>query len=261
MPTTTPRYPRAVVSPFGVAFIHKRNPWVAAACSVALPGLGHFYCGAYARGFILMTWEIIVNQMGRINLSIFLTCMGHLQEARAVMLYRWAIIYPVFYILAIWDAYRLAAALNKVLELEERQPNRALPPPVKLGVYEFTAVTRRNPWMAAFLSLFLGGGGHFYNGRLLKAVMLMSWHLAVWLNSGLNKALIATVTGHWGQVHQVVDYQWLLFWPSMHMFNVWNAYSDCVELNSLCEEETEVFLRQVTGVEPAAQPPPSPSPP
>jgi hypothetical protein len=254
--TNQPRYTKVSMSPLGIAHMHKRNPWVAAACSVALPGLGHFYCGAYLRGFILMSWEIAVNQFGRINLAIFLTVMGHLDKAQAVMDYRWGIIYPVFYVLSIWDAYRVAAAINKLVEIEERQPDRRFPSPLAMSWYEFTVLTRRNPWMAAFLSLFLGGGGHFYNAKHIKAIMLMSWHLAIWLNSGLNRALIATAHGEWGQVHQLIDYQWLLFWPSIHMFNVWNAYNDCVELNKLCEEEMEMFLRHVTEVEPAAAPPP-----
>jgi hypothetical protein len=248
-PQSPPRYPKMVVHPLGVAHLHKRNPWMALACSVALPGLGHFYCGAYYRGFLLMSWEITVNQLGRVNHAVFLTAMGHADMAQAVINYRWAMIYPVFYVLAMWDAYCLTVDLNKMCEIEERQPRRHFPPPIALTFSGVNYLSKRNPWMAMFLSIFLGGAGHFYTFKSVKAVMLMGWHLAIWLNSGLNRAILATVQGNWHEVHTLVDYQWLLFWPSIHLFNIWNAWSDTVELNKLYEEQIEVWLRDVTGQE------------
>lgn len=241
-----PRYLKMHIGPLGINHIHARNPWVAAACSIALPGLGHFYCGAYVRGFTLMSWEIVVNQLGRLNVAIFLTVVGHYDKAQVVLNYRWAIIYPVFYILAIWDSYRLAVDQNRICELEKRQCQRKFQS-MSLTTFETVFLGQRSPWMSAFLSLFLGGAGHLYNFKIIKAVMLMGWHLAIWLNAGLNRALIATVQGRWEEIHAIVDYQWLLFWPSMHMFNVWNAYVDTVELNKLYQEEHEYFIRNVTG--------------
>lgn len=245
-----PRYPKMSMDYLGIGFVHKRNPWVALACSVALPGLGHFYCGAYFRGFVLMSWEIAVNILGRVNHGIFLTVIGHAEKAQLVINYRWAMIYPVFYVLSMWDAYRIAVDLNKCTELEKRQPRRQFPPPVTLTFWEFTYLTKRNPLMALFLSIFLGGAGHFYNNKPIKAVMLMGWHLAIWLNAGLNRALLATLQGDWQAAHSLIDYQWLLFWPSMHLFNIWNAWDDSVELNKLADESLEVWLRDVTGQEP-----------
>jgi hypothetical protein len=249
-----PRYRKMVINVWGINWLHKRNPWVAMACSIALPGLGHFYCGAYFRGFTLMSWEITVNQIGRVNHAIFLTALGHLDKAQAVLNYRWAMIYPVFYVLAMWDSYRLAVDMNKLVEIEERQPVRQFAVMDMISI-ETTFLSKKNPWLAAILSIFLGGAGHFYNFKIIKAVMLMGWHLAVWLNAGLNLALLETLHGNWKAVHQVIDYQWLLFWPSMHLFNIWNAYSDTVELNKLYNEEVEYFIRRVT-----AQEPPDPTP-
>lgn len=245
-----PRYPKMAAGPLGISHLHKRNPWVALACSVALPGLGHFYCGAHYRGFVLMSWEIAVNILGRINHAIFLTAIGHADKAQVVIEYRWAVIYPVFYVLSMWDAYRLAVDLNQACELEERQPRRQTLSPTHLTIWEVTHLAKRNPIMSLFLSIFLGGAGHFYNNKSIKAMMLMGWHLAIWLNAGLNRALVATVQGNWQEVHSLIDYQWLLFWPSMHLFNIWNAWHDSVELNKLADESLEMWLRDVTGQEP-----------
>ncbi|HYG58438.1 MAG TPA: hypothetical protein VD902_10295 [Symbiobacteriaceae bacterium] len=240
-----PRYLKMKLSPMGISWLHLRNPWMALACSIALPGLGHFYCGAYLRGFLLMSWEITVNHLGRVNQAIFLTLMGHADKAQQVVDYEWVLIYPVFYVLAMWDAYRLCVDLNNRCESEKRQAKRQFEV-MALSMMDLTILGKRNPWMALFLSLLLGGGGHFYNFSLVKAVMLMGWHLAIWLNSGMNQAIVAMAKGNWEQVHQVLDYQWLLFFPSIHVFNMWNAYSDTVELNKLYEEEQEYFLHQVT---------------
>lgn len=254
-----PRYTKMMISPVGVVFLHKRNPWVALACSIALPGLGHFYCGAYTRGAILMSWEIIVNQFGRVNLAIMLSSLGHYAEAQAVVRYEWAVMYPLFYILSMWDSYRLAVDLNNVAELEERQHTRSFAT-MSLTWTEVNVLRRRKPWVAAFLSLLLAGAGHLYNFQLVKALVLMGWHIAIFLNSGLNNAAIATMHGNWSEVHRLIGYQWLLFLPSIHVFNVWNAYHDAVELNNLYEEGVTYFLKQVTSGMPADKQPAPPSP-
>ncbi|HWI63889.1 MAG TPA: hypothetical protein VNT75_18800 [Symbiobacteriaceae bacterium] len=239
------RYTKMKIGPMGTVHLHRRNPWMALACSVAMPGLGHFYCGAYLRGAILMVWEIALNQYGRVNSAILLSAMGHNLEAQAVVRYQWALMYPLFYVLAMWDSYRLAADLNHVAELERRQPRHTFHA-LSLTLGEVNYMGRRNPWVAAFLSLVLAGAGHLYNFQLIKALVLMGWHIAIWLNSGLNSALIATLHGEWHAVHRLIDYQWLLFLPSIHVFNVWNAYHDAIELNNLYEEGVTHFLREVT---------------
>lgn len=243
-----PRYLKMALSNLGPNHIHKRNPWVAIAASIALPGFGHFYCHSYLRGAILMSWEIIVNQMGRINHGILLTVLGHYDKAQVVVDYRWAIIYPVFYVLAIWDSYRVAVDINKLVELEERQPVRHFSP-MSLTSVEIVFLSKKNPWAASFLSLVMGGAGHFYNWKLFKALIMMGWHLVTMVNAGIGLAAISMFQGNWDEVHAVIDYQWLLFVPSIVVFNAWNSYVDSVELNKLYEEEIEHYLRTVTSQE------------
>lgn len=250
-----PRIIKMAIGPLGLNHLHRRNPWVALAWSVALPGLGHVYCHALIKGFILISWEILVNHLGRINQAIYLTVLGHPDKARLILDYRWAPVYPIFYMLAIWDSYRLAVELNRLCTLEEQQPVRQFAS-MLMTPYDTVFLNRRNPWLAAFFSLFLGGAGHFYNCRLVKALILMGWHLAVWLKSGLNLALIATLQGNWAEVHALIDYQWLLFLPSIHLFNIWSAYSDCVETNKLHAEEQAYARRQNTEHKPVTTGPP-----
>ncbi|MBU9723381.1 hypothetical protein [Bacillus alkalicola] len=38
-----------------------KNPWVPAWWSAAFPGMGHIMLGSYVKGFILFTWEFVIN--------------------------------------------------------------------------------------------------------------------------------------------------------------------------------------------------------
>lgn len=235
-------YVKMALHPFGLDGLHRRNPWAAAWWSVALPGLGHFYLGSNAKGLILMVWEIVVNTMSNLNLAIYHALLGHPEVSREVLVMKWAVIYPPVYMLAVWDAYRCAVSNNRICELEELQAERVFQSHT-LSFYGQNALSRRNPWVAFFWSLLLGGAGHFYNMQLIKGVILMGWHFVISQQSGLSEAIVHTLLGQWDLAKQCVDYQWLLFWPSIHMFNVWNAYVDCVEQNKLSDEALLYRLR------------------
>ncbi len=232
--------------PLGLQYLNRRNPWAAAWWSVALPGLGHFYNGSFLKGFILMSWEIVVNLQSNLNLAIYHTLLGNPDLAREVLNIRWAILYPPVYMLAIWDAYRVTVEGNKLWDLERLQQHRYFDYHT-MTFYGQNMLVRRNPWVAAFWAAALGGAGHFHNMQLVKGIMLMSWHLAIWLNSGMSKAVFYTLIGRTDLIAEVINYQWLLFWPSVHMFNVWNAWVDCIGLNNLYDEAELHWFRLQLG--------------
>lgn len=236
------RLAKMSLSPWGLNFLHRRNPWAAAWWSVALPGLGHLYCGSYVKGLVLMSWEIAINLQGNLNLSIYHTLLGDTEMAKQVLNMRWTILYPPIYLLSVYDAYRVAVETNKLYDLERLQRSR---------YFEFHTMTflgqnmllRRNPWVAAFWALTLGGAGHFHNMQLLKGLVLMMWHMAIWIESGMSQAVALTLLGRTAEIGQVINYEWLLFWPSIHMFNVWNAWVDCVDQNNLYDEAELHWMR------------------
>lgn len=230
------------LNPIGVQGLTRRSPWVAAWWSVAMPGLGHFYLGSFAKGVILMSWEIVVNTMSHLNLAIYHSVLGHADVAKEVLVLKWALLYPGFYMLAVWDAYRLAVDSNRVYELERLQERRYFHYHT-MAPFGQNYLLIRNPWWPVFWSAIISGAGHFLNMQLIKGFVLMGWYLVISIKSGMSEAVFYTFVGQFEMARQVVDYQWLLFWPSIHMFNIYEAYSDCVEQNKLFHEAQQYWLK------------------
>ncbi|WP_223881953.1 DUF3231 family protein [Niallia endozanthoxylica] len=88
-----PRYPKGRVSAFGVNSVYPRIPWVAGWWSFTFPGFGHMFLGKYLHGFILIIWEIIVNNMANLNMGIALSMLGRFEEAKAVLNEDWILLY------------------------------------------------------------------------------------------------------------------------------------------------------------------------
>lgn len=239
----TNRIPRVKVSPLAMSYLVKRHPWVAVWWSVALPGLGHLFLGLHLKGLVLMTWEILVNYKAHLNTAIYFTLLGQYDQAREVLDYQWVIIYPLFYLFSMFDAYRTCVELNTLTARERVQRHRTFKM-VSLTPLGVTTITRRNPLMASFWSATITGFGQFYNDRGLKAWIMMVWYLVVVLRSGLAQAAYYTATGRLALVPATLDFQWLLFWPSIWVFGVVDAYSDSAEQNALCDEAFRWRLRK-----------------
>ncbi|MDP4083663.1 MAG: hypothetical protein Q8934_03510 [Bacillota bacterium] len=63
----------AFISPYSINYLHIKNPWVSAWWSGAFPGLGQIMMCKYIIGFILICWEIFINQHAHLNLAIYLS--------------------------------------------------------------------------------------------------------------------------------------------------------------------------------------------
>lgn len=75
----------------------------------------------------------------------------------------------------------------------------------------------------------------------------MGWFVAIIFQSHIYKAIIETFLGHFAMAKQAVDYQWLLFFPSIYVFAIWDSYNDAVETNKLFAEQQKNYLRKVYG--------------
>lgn len=84
-----PRYSKGHISVFGINSVYPRIPWVAAWWSFAFPGFGHMYIGKYLHGFILIIWELIVNNQSNLNMGIALSFLGRFDEAKAQINQDW----------------------------------------------------------------------------------------------------------------------------------------------------------------------------
>lgn len=235
--------PRVVLKTLDIAFVRHRNPWVSVWWSVCLPGFGHFAMGQHLKGLIFMSWEIVVNQLGHVNTAIYHTVLGDFDKAKAVLDYRWAILYPLFYIFAMLDSYRVCMDINWIADMESVQPRRRFDH-VAVSVFGISTLCRRNPVMAAVWSAVAPGLGHLYCDRRVKAFILTGWYLAVTLNANLVLSVFHLIQGDFETARQLVDFQWLLFWPSIYIFGIVDAYQDTVEQNGLYQEAFEYRMRR-----------------
>ena len=118
---------------------------------------------------------------------------------------------------------------------------------MKMNVSGMSFLDRGNPWVAAAWSALLPGFGHIYNSRALKSVVILTWAMAIIHFSHVNDVIIATFTGAYQKESNPVNYQWLMFFPSIYIFSIWDSYSDAVEMNKLFAEEQVHFLLKKFG--------------
>ena len=79
---------------------------------------------------------------------------------------------------------------------------------------------------ALLWSIALPGFGQLLNGKYVKAILLISLEFIVNIQSGLNEVIISSFNGEIEKAISQTDYQWLMFYPCIYMFAMWDAYRD-----------------------------------
>lgn len=231
-----PRRPKMHLSAFGINHFRCSHPWSAAWLSALIPGFGHIHLGMHIKGLILISLEIMLNTLGNVNLAILYTFTLQFHKVHEVINYNWALVYAAIYIFAIWDSYRLSVEVNKLSYLESKQSIRNLKSAM-INAFELDFLDRRNPWVATVLSVSFIGLGHLYCHRLLTGFTLIGWNMAIIYYSKLPELILYTFTGQFQLIPDLVNYQWLLFFPSLFTFALYDTYACAVSYNRLFEEE------------------------
>lgn len=238
---TARRY-RAHVSTLGTTQIHLRNPYIIAWWSAAFPGFGHLLLSKYLRGFVLFIWEVVVNVNCNLNLSMIYSFQGEIEKAKEILDTRWLLIYIPVYIFAIWDSYRTTVDLNKIFVLTEREEHRFNS--FSIGIMEINYLDKRNPIMAIIWSLFMPGLGQLYIHRVITAFFVIIWGVVFfYLSHGL-EALSLLFLGEIKQATDVINPEWLLFFPSIYGFAIFDSYINTVENNKLYDKEQRSYFRE-----------------
>ncbi|KJS65636.1 MAG: hypothetical protein JL50_15590 [Peptococcaceae bacterium BICA1-7] len=225
------------MSPWDRFILHRKNPWMVMWWSAALPGLGHLCQSAYFKGINLMFWEIVINFKARLNQGILFTLTGNFEKAREVVNTEWALVYGALFCFAIFDSYRMGVELNLIAGLEKKKKKKRKYSFIKMKPTGINYLDRGNPWVAAAWSSLLPGFGHIYNMKAVKSLIILGWALAIIHFSHVNDGVILTFTGEFSKAREIVNYQWLIFFPSIYLFSIWDSYNDAVEMNKLFEEE------------------------
>lgn len=238
-----PRRVKMAINPLSLVYFDVKHPWVPAWWSAAIPGFGHIHLGQWLKGLLLMSGEMFINLYGNVNLAMLYSFTGQFDRLNNELInYNFVFLYGALYVFGIWDAYRVSVDINKISYLESKQEVRAF------KIYDVSSLDlnyldRRIPWIAAFWSAVFIGIGHIYNHKLLNGFILLGWGIAIAVNSNLPYILIFTMTGQFERINDVVNYKWLLFFPSIYFFSIYDAYSNSVGYNRLFKEEQLYYLK------------------
>ncbi|WP_421385236.1 hypothetical protein ACOJQI_10880 [Bacillus salacetis] len=238
---TARRY-RAHVSILGTTQIHLRNPYIIGWWSAAFPGFGHLLLSKYLRGFVLFIWEVIINLNAKVNLAMIYSFQGEIEMAKEVLETRWLLIYIPVYIFAIWDSYRTTVDLNKISLLAEREDHRMNT--FSIGALEINYLDMRNPVMAVFWSLLVPGLGQLYIHRIMTAFFAILWTVVFFYFSHGLEAISLLFLGEIEKATSVVNPEWLLFFPSIYGFAVFDSYINTIENNKLYEKVQRSYFKE-----------------
>jgi hypothetical protein len=240
IPQFSARRRRAYVSILGTTQMHLRNPFIIALWSAIFPGTGHLLLSKYISGLILFVWEIAVNLLCHLNLSIFYTFTGRFDMAKQVLNKEWLLLYIPTYLFAIWDSYRTATDLNNSFILAAREDAK---------IHSFTLhalginyLDKSTPWTALIWSAISPGVGQMITHRIV-AFFLLAWWIAVIYYSKALPAIHYTMLGMFEEAKAIINPQWFLNIPSLLFFAMYDAYTNTVESNKLFDWEQAKFLR------------------
>lgn len=79
---------------------------------------------------------------------------------------------------------------------------------------------------ALLWSIALPGFGQFLNGKILKGIVLIFLEFLVNVQSNFNLTIMYSFMGEINRAIETPDYQWLMFYPCLYMFGIWDAYRD-----------------------------------
>ncbi|GMA60501.1 hypothetical protein NZD89_12860 [Alicyclobacillus fastidiosus] len=75
-------------------------------------------------------------------------------------------------------------------------------------------------------SMAIPGFGQFLNHKYLKGITLILLELLINSGSHLNQIILLSFQGRIPQAIATTNYQWLMFYPCVYMFGIWDAYKD-----------------------------------
>lgn len=233
---------RAHISQFSISQLHLRNPYVVAFFSFSYPGFGHLLQHRYLSAFILILWELFINNYAKINTGIYYSLIGDFDKAKDVLEERWLILYVGIYMLGIWDSYRTTLDMNKQYLLADREDAPIIP--LVLGAWDLNYLDKRIPWVAAAWSALVPGLGHLYLHKMISGFFIFGYTVAILYFGHIPLGIKYTMVGEFLKAKEVMDIQWLLYLPSIYLFIIYDAYTSAVEYNKLFEKEMSKFLRQ-----------------
>jgi len=231
----------ANVSAFGTIQLHERNPLIVALWSVSFPGFGHFLLHKYIRGFALFTWELFINQLTMLNTAMMHSFQGNFALAKAALNEKYVYLYIPVYLFAIWDSYTSAVEENNLYLLAKRED--APYSSFVMNALGLNYLTKKKPWLAIAWSSSVPSLGQLYTNRIASSLFTLFFTIIIAIQSNMIEGLHHFLLGHWAKSREVMNPQWVLYFPSVYFFSMYDAYVNTVENNKLFDHELAGFLQ------------------
>ncbi|MCP8967559.1 hypothetical protein [Ectobacillus ponti] len=88
---------------------------------------------------------------------------------------------------------------------------------------------RAKPLEAILWSVAFPGFGQLLNRKIVKGILFMLAEFTVNVLGHFNTAIRLSFLGEIEQAIRVVNYQWLMFYPCVYMFSMYDAYRDAAQ--------------------------------
>ncbi|WP_338450401.1 hypothetical protein R4Z09_30765 [Niallia oryzisoli] len=79
---------------------------------------------------------------------------------------------------------------------------------------------------ALLWSIALPGFGQYLNGKLFKGTVFMFLEFLINVQSNFNEIIILSFHGEIEKAITEANYQWLMFYPCLYFFAMWDAFKD-----------------------------------
>ena len=95
---------------------------------------------------------------------------------------------------------------------------------------------------AVLWSIALPGFSQLLSGQIFKGTLFVLLEFVINMYSNFNSAIMYSFLGEIDQAIQVINFQWLMFYPCLYMFAMWDSYR-----SAMPENEELSFLPFVFG--------------
>jgi hypothetical protein len=75
-------------------------------------------------------------------------------------------------------------------------------------------------------SIAIPGFGQILNGKIIKGLLLIILEFWINVNAHLNEVIVLSFQGDIIGSLKAVNFQWLMFYPCVYMFAIWDAFRD-----------------------------------
>jgi len=77
-----------------------------------------------------------------------------------------------------------------------------------------------------FWSIALPGFGQLLNGKIIKGILFIFLEVLINVQAHFNEAILLSFHGENIAAIEQIDYQWLMFYPCLYFFAMWDAFKD-----------------------------------